>query len=52
MKKVMFHGRAASYEVVSSREIVAVVPAGASSGKVRVVTRDASVVSRVRFSVT
>ncbi|HLY18438.1 MAG TPA: choice-of-anchor tandem repeat GloVer-containing protein [Bryobacteraceae bacterium] len=49
---VTFNGAAASFTVVSSSEITATVPAGASTGNVQVVTPGGTLTSNVRFRVT
>jgi uncharacterized repeat protein (TIGR03803 family) len=48
---VSFNGTAAVFKVVSSSEIATVVPAGASSGKVQVVTPNGTLSSNVPFRV-
>jgi uncharacterized repeat protein (TIGR03803 family) len=48
---VTFSGTAAAFEVVSPSEILAVVPVGATSGKVQVTTPDGTLSSNVRFRV-
>src|ERR1017187_8845912 len=48
---VGFNGTAAVFEVVSSSEITPTVPAGASSGKVQVVTPGGTLSSNASFSV-
>src|ERR1035438_3374497 len=48
---VGFNGTAAVFEVVSSSEITTTVPAGASSGKVQVVTPGGTLSSNASFSV-
>jgi uncharacterized repeat protein (TIGR03803 family) len=48
---VGFNGTAAVFEVVSSSEITTTVPAGASSGKVQVVTPSGTLSSNASFSV-
>src|ERR1039457_179507 len=48
---VGFNGTAAVFEVVSSSEITTPVPAGASSGKVQVVTPSGTLSSNASFSV-
>ena len=49
--RVTFNGTAAEFTVVSSSEIRATVPAGASSGKVRVETPQGTLSSNVPFQV-
>jgi uncharacterized repeat protein (TIGR03803 family) len=48
---VMFHGVAAAFTVVSSSEIAATVPAGATTGKVKVTTPGGTLTSNVVFHV-
>ena len=48
---VSFNGIAAAFEVVSTSEIITAVPAGASSGKVQVVTPSRTLSSNVAFRV-
>jgi uncharacterized repeat protein (TIGR03803 family) len=48
---VTFNGTAAAFAVVSSSEIVAAVPSGATSGKVQVVTPGGTLSSTVPFGV-
>jgi len=48
---VAFNGTAAVFQVISSSEIRATVPAGASSGKVQVVTPSGTLSSNVSFRV-
>ena len=48
---VSFNGRAAAFEVVSTSEIAATVPAGATTGKVEVVTPGGTLSSNVPFVV-
>jgi uncharacterized repeat protein (TIGR03803 family) len=48
---VSFNGTAAAFEVVSASEITTTVPAGASSGEVRVVTPSGALSSNVPFRV-
>jgi hypothetical protein len=48
---VSFHGTAASFTVVSPSLITTTVPAGASSGKVQVVTPNGTLSSNVPFRV-
>jgi uncharacterized repeat protein (TIGR03803 family) len=48
---VSFNGTAAVFKVVSSSEIATVIPAGASSGKVQVVTPNGTLSSNVPFLV-
>jgi hypothetical protein len=48
---VSFNGAAAVFEVISSSEITATVPAGASSGKVQVETPSGTLSSNVSFRV-
>jgi uncharacterized protein (TIGR03437 family) len=49
---VTFNGDAATFTVVSSSEISTTVPAGATTGKVQVVTPGGTLSSNVNFSVT
>ena len=49
---VTFNGRPAAFTVVSSSEITTTVPAGATTGKVRVVTPQRTLLSNVPFRVT
>jgi uncharacterized repeat protein (TIGR03803 family) len=49
---VSFNGTAAVFQVISSTEISATVPTGATSGKVTVTTPSGSLVSNTRFYVT
>lgn len=49
---VTFNGTAAVFKVVSSSEITTTVPAGATSGTVKVVTSAATLSSNVKFRVT
>lgn len=48
---VTFNGTAATFTVVSSSEITTVVPAGATSGEVKVVTAAGTLVSNTIFQV-
>jgi uncharacterized repeat protein (TIGR03803 family) len=48
---VGFHGTAAAFTVVSASEISATVPAGATTGKVRVTTPEGTLLSDVAFRV-
>jgi hypothetical protein len=48
---VSFNGAAAVFEVISSSEITATVPAGASSGKVQVEIPSGTLSSNVSFRV-
>jgi uncharacterized repeat protein (TIGR03803 family) len=48
---VSFHGTAAKFKVVSASEITATVPAGASSGKIDVVTPGGTLASNMKFKV-
>jgi uncharacterized repeat protein (TIGR03803 family) len=48
---VAFHGMAAKFTVVSSSEITATVPTGATTGKVKVKARSGTLVSSVIFRV-
>jgi uncharacterized repeat protein (TIGR03803 family) len=48
---VTFNGTAAAFEVVSHTEIVATVPAGASSGEIQAVTPNGTLSSNVPFRV-
>jgi uncharacterized repeat protein (TIGR03803 family) len=48
---VSFHGKAATFTVVSDSEISTTVPAGANSGKVQVTTPGGSILSNVPFRV-
>jgi uncharacterized repeat protein (TIGR03803 family) len=48
---VTFNGTAATFTVVSSSEITTTVPAGATSGKVKVVTSSGTLTSNVNFRV-
>ena len=48
---VSFNGTAAAFKVVSSTEIITTVPAGATSGKVEVVTPSGTLSSNVPFRV-
>jgi uncharacterized repeat protein (TIGR03803 family) len=50
--KVTFNGTAAIFHVVSSSEITTTVPAGATTGKVKVFTRHGTLTSNVSFRVT
>ncbi len=50
--KVTFNGTAATFHVVSSSEITTTVPAGATTGKVKVVTPHRTLTSNVKFRVT
>jgi len=49
---VSFNGQAAFFKVVSDSELVAIVPAGATSGPIAVTTTDGTAMSAVSFSVT
>jgi uncharacterized repeat protein (TIGR03803 family) len=49
---VSFNGTPADFTVLSASEIVATVPVGATTGKVRVVTPHGTLVSNVVFTVT
>jgi uncharacterized protein (TIGR03437 family) len=49
---VTFNGTAAAFKVLSSSEITATVPSGATTGKVKVVTHDGTLNSNVIFRVT
>ena len=49
---VSFNGTAATFQVVSATQITATVPAGASSGKISVVTAKGAASSAADFSVT
>jgi uncharacterized repeat protein (TIGR03803 family) len=49
---VSFNGTAAAFTVVSASEITATVPAGATTGKVKVVTPHGTLISNAVFSVT
>ena len=49
---VSFNGTSAAFRVVSSSEITTTVPAGASTGKVKVTTPKRTLLSNVRFRVT
>ncbi len=49
---VTFNGTAATFRVTSSTEIMTAVPAGATSGKVKVVTPRGTLVSNLAFRVT
>jgi hypothetical protein len=49
---VSFNGAAASFKVVSTTEIIASVPAGASTGTVEVNTPGGTLLSNVAFQVT
>jgi uncharacterized repeat protein (TIGR03803 family) len=48
---VSFHGTAAKFKIVSASEITATVPAGATSGKIDVVTPGGTLASNVKFEV-
>ena len=48
---VSFHGKAATFTVVSASEITATVPPGATTGKIQVVTPGNTLVSNVSFYV-
>ena len=48
---VTFHGTAAAFAVVSASEITATVPAGATTGKIQVVTPGGTLSSNVSFRV-
>jgi uncharacterized protein (TIGR03437 family) len=48
---VSFNGMAAVFSVVSSSQIAATVPAGATTGKVHVVTPSGTLASNVSFRV-
>jgi uncharacterized repeat protein (TIGR03803 family) len=48
---VAFHGTAAAFTVVSASEITATVPAGATTGKIQVVTPGGTLLSNVSFRV-
>ena len=48
---VRFNGKAAAFDVLSSSEITATVPAGATTGAVQVVTRGGTLSSNVSFTV-
>lgn len=50
--EVSFNGTAATFQVVSATQVTATVPAGASSGKILVVTAKGSTSSAADFSVT
>jgi uncharacterized repeat protein (TIGR03803 family) len=50
--KVLFDGLAATFTVVSSTEITAIVPTGASTGNLTVVTPKGTLTSNVPFRVT
>jgi len=50
--KVTFNGTAATFHVVSSSEITTTVPAGATTGKVKVVTPRRTLTSNVKFRLT
>jgi uncharacterized repeat protein (TIGR03803 family) len=49
---VTFNGTAATFTVVSPSEIATIVPAGATSGKVKVKTPSGTLTSNLRFRVT
>ena len=49
--KVSFNGVAATFKVVSSSEITATVPSGATTGSVTVVTKSGTLKSNVPFEV-
>jgi len=49
--KVAFNGKSASFSVVSDSEVNATVPAGATSGRIKVATRGGSVQSSTEFTV-
>jgi uncharacterized repeat protein (TIGR03803 family) len=49
---VTFNGKSAAFTVISASEITAVVPAGATTGKVKVVTPHGMLISNAVFSVT
>lgn len=48
---VSFNGKAATFNVVSSSEIIATVPSGAATGSVQVVTPNGTLSSNVSFTV-
>lgn len=50
-KNVMFNGKTASFTVVSDIEIMATVPTGATTGKIKVTTMGGSVTSTTNFTV-
>lgn len=50
-KNVQFNGKTASFTVVSDIEITATVPAGATTGKIKVTTKGGSVISTTSFTV-
>jgi uncharacterized repeat protein (TIGR03803 family) len=49
---VDFNGTAAAFTIVSSTQITATVPAGATTGKIQVTTPDGKLSSNVAFRVT
>jgi uncharacterized protein (TIGR03437 family) len=51
LTKVTFNGVAASFTVASDTEIKAVVPDGATTGSVQVVTPSGTLTSNVRFRI-
>lgn len=48
---VSFNGKAATFTVVSSSEIKTIVPAGATTGEVLVVTPNGALLSNVSFQI-
>jgi uncharacterized repeat protein (TIGR03803 family) len=49
---VSFHGTPAAFQIVSKSEVIATVPAGATSGKIKVTTPRGTLASNVKFRVT
>jgi large repetitive protein len=50
--KVLFNGKAATFTVVSSTRITATVPAGATTGRIKVTTPGGTATSKKAFRVT
>jgi len=49
---VSFHGTPATFHIVSKSEVITTVPAGATSGKIKVTTPRGTLTSNVKFRVT
>ena len=49
---VSFHGTPATFQIVSKSEVMTTVPAGATSGKIKVTTPGGTLTSNVKFRVT
>jgi uncharacterized repeat protein (TIGR03803 family) len=49
---VSFHGTPATFKIVSKSEVITTVPAGATSGKIKVTTPGGTLTSNVKFRVT